>query len=88
MSMPSDSTLHSQKRAVVLTWTPQSYKARANRTLPGFPVALNEKGFVCSPVKPQVTKPRGSRKSFFTNSLHSAYKKPSPQAVDLRQGSE
>lgn len=88
--MPSDSPLHLQKQVVVLTWIPQSYRARGDGTLPGFPdvLALDEKGFACSPIKPQITKPRCSRKSLSTNSLHCAYKKPSPQAVDLRQGSE
>lgn len=57
---------------------------------PGFPdvPALNEKGFVSSHIKPQITKPRGSRKSLFTNSFLSTYEKPSPQAGDLRQGTE
>lgn len=58
--------------------------------LPGFRdvPALNEKGFVSSHIKPQITKPGGSGRSLFTNSFLSAYEKPSPQAVDLRQGTE
>lgn len=90
ISVPSDSTLHLQKQVVILAWTAQSYRARGNGSLPGFPdvLALNEKRFVHSRIKPQITKPRGGRKSLLNNSLHSAYKKPSPQAVDLRQGSE
>lgn len=58
--------------------------------LPGFPdtLAFSQKGFMHSRIKPQITKPRGSRKSLFANSLHSAHRKPSPQDVDLRQGSE